>query len=122
MIDEDKGHQGIQGSDGDGYLYDYFKYLTSLALLTLGGVLTLSEKMEDTFSRYALTAVLVLVTLSGALSFSAVGEIVRGKHTGTSYKNIEAMRRVAPALLALGIGVFVYLFHKKLGISTSKAG
>lgn len=96
-------------------MYDYFKYLTSLALLTLGGVLTLSEKMEDVFSKYALTAVLVLVTVSGALSFSGVGEIVRERRTGTPYKNIELMRRAAPALLALGIGVFVYIFQKKLG-------
>ena len=115
MIDEQEGPDTSRRLEDDGYLYDYFKYLTSLALLTLGGVLTLSDTTEDRFSRYALTAVLILVTASGALSFSGVGEIVRGRRTGTPYKHIEFMRRAAPALLALGIGVFVYIFHKKVG-------
>jgi hypothetical protein len=120
MIDEQEGPDTSRRLlEDDSYLYDYFKYLTSLALLTLGGVLTLSDTTEDRFSRYALTAVLVLVTASGALSFSAVGEIVRGRRTGTPYKHIEFMRRAAPALLALGIGVFVYIFHKKVGGSPS---
>jgi len=115
MIDEPDGPNPIKPLEDDGYLYDYFKYLTSLALLTLGGVLTLSETAEDRFTRYALTAVLILVTASGVLSFSAVGEIVQGRRTGTKYPHIELIRRAAPALLALGIGVFVYLFQKKLG-------
>lgn len=114
MINDEERSELHKRDGAEGYLYDYFKYLTSLALLTLGGVLTLSEGVSDKFSRYALTAVLILVATSGIVSFSGVNEIVRAKTTGTGHKHLELMRKVAPALLASGIGVFLYIFRKKL--------
>lgn len=114
MIDDEEMPEPRRRDSTESYLYDYFKYLTSLALLTLGGVLTLSESVSDKFSRYALTAVLILVAASGVLAFSGVSEIVRARSTGTGYRHLEILRKVAPALLAAGIGVFLYLFRKKL--------
>jgi hypothetical protein len=114
MIDDEEMPEPHKRDGVDGYLYDYFKYLTSLALLTLGGVLTLSESASDKFSKYALTAVLILVAASGVLAFSGASEIVRAKSTGTGHRHLELMRKAAPALLGAGIGVFLYIFRKKL--------
>jgi hypothetical protein len=43
-----------------------------------------------------------------------VSEIVRARSTDTAPRGLETIRRAAPALLLLGIGVFVYLFQKRL--------
>ena len=58
MIDE---NETPQGREPERLLYDWFKHLTSLSLLTLGGVLSLSQAGEIAIDRNQLTIVLLFV-------------------------------------------------------------
>jgi hypothetical protein len=106
------------GSDADGelLLYDFFKHLTSLALVTLGGVLVLAEKANGANARPdMIVAVLVLISASGIAAFSGAGEIVRSRYTGSKPLAVLKIYRVAaPALLGVGVGMFLSLFAATL--------
>ena len=100
------------GQDAELLLYDFFKYLVSLSLLTLGGVLTVSQIADpEDVKRGMLLAVLVTVAASGISAFSGASELVRARYTGTPPRaGLNFHRIVAPALLALGVGMFLAMF------------
>ncbi|HYW15648.1 MAG TPA: hypothetical protein VE891_05790 [Allosphingosinicella sp.] len=101
---------------GDLVLYDYFKHLTTLSLLVLGGVLTLSQTDRGGEMKLStLLMVVAAVTLAGVVSFSASGEIARAHFHGEEPKRVDLYRKVAPAILMLGVGMFLFLFGKALG-------
>jgi surface polysaccharide O-acyltransferase-like enzyme len=101
---------------GDLVLYDYFKHLTTMSLLVLGGVLTLSQTDKGAEMKLAtLLMVVGVVTLAGLVSFSASGEIARAHFHGEEPKRIDLYRKAAPMLLLLGVGMFLFLFGKALG-------
>jgi heme/copper-type cytochrome/quinol oxidase subunit 3 len=98
--------------DGELLLYDYFKHLTTLSLLALGGVLTLAQIADrEDVKAGLLIMVLVTIALGGIAAFTGAGEIVRGRYTDTArHKSLEISRRAAPILLALGVGMFLSMF------------
>ncbi len=113
MSDEDTTVPVVDhGHDGELLLYDYFKHLTTLALLALGGILTVSQIADrEDVKPWLLATVLVTISLGGIAAFGGAGEIVRGRHTGTPrHKSVEFYRRVAPILLAIGVGMFLSMF------------
>jgi hypothetical protein len=99
-------------SDGrDGLLYDWFKHLTSLSLLTLGGILSLSQTNDADIKKHTLVGVLIAVGASGVLGFSGAEQIVQARTSGKplpAYLNV--IRQAASALLGLGVGAFLYIF------------
>ena len=101
---------------GDLVLYDYFKHLTTLSLLTLGGILTLTQTGRGAEMKLPTVLMAVgLVTLAGVVSFTASGEIARAHFHGEAPKRVDLYRKAAPAFLSLGVGVFLFLFGKALG-------
>ena len=92
-------------------LYDYFKHLTSLALLTLGGVLAIAQAADRTDVKPPML-ILVLITISagGIMSFVGAGEIVKKRYLGVPSRKIDLYRKVAPSLLALGVGMFLGVY------------
>jgi len=91
-------------------LYDYFKHLTSLCIVSLGGVLALLPNAKG-FPHGLLAAVLVVLSGAALLSFSGAAEIVRTRFKGLPLgKSVDFYRITAPMLLAVGVGMFVYLF------------
>lgn len=101
---------------GDLILYDYFKHLTTLSLLVLGGILTLSQTARGAEMKLSTVLLVVgVVTLAGVTSFTASGEIATAHFHGERPKRMDLYRKVAPALLSLGVGMFLYLFGKALG-------
>lgn len=110
-LDQAKVSAAPELGDGATFLYDYFKHLTSLSVLTLGGVLAISGRAEA--SRAAMIAVVALVGISALLAFSGTSEIVRQKTTGeVREKSLKLYRAGAPVALSLGVGAFLYLFLK----------
>jgi hypothetical protein len=72
--------------DSDALLYDWFKHLTSLSLLTLGGILGISQLVTQSgFKKHAIIVLLVAVGLSGVIGAAAFGA---------------------------GVGAFLYIFTK----------
>lgn len=96
------------------YLYDYFKHLTSLSILILGGVLAISTDVNAA-SKSSLLLVIALVAAAAILAFSGTSEVVREKVTGKRKEKSLAFYRIsAPIALSLGVGAFLQLFLKGL--------
>ena len=113
MSDDDGSIPALAShDDGELLLYDYFKHLTTLALLALGGVLTVSQMAAPADLKPAmLVIVLVILGFSGMASFAGGSEIVRARYTGAARsRSIELCRVASPALLSVGVGMFLYLF------------
>jgi hypothetical protein len=102
-------------SDSELLLYDFFKHLTSLSLLTLGGVLAISQSGDKADVKpLMLMGVLVMISAGGICSFIGASEIVRKRYTGSTLHKIELYRKVAPALLAVGVGMFLGVYADSL--------
>jgi ABC-type xylose transport system permease subunit len=102
--------------DRDALLYDWFKHLTSLSLLTLGGVLSLSQVVDSAeIKKPILAGVLVAVALAGVLAFSGAEQIVRAKTRSTPVPNqVLILQKVAPVILSMAVGAFLYIFLRAL--------
>jgi hypothetical protein len=117
MNEDDKlpGVSPDDRSESELLLYDFFKHLTSLSLLTLGGVLAIAQAADKSDVKPAmLIIVLVIISAAGIGSFVGAGEIVRKRYTGATPHNIELYRKVAPALLALRVGMFLGVYVDSL--------
>lgn len=106
----------LSHDERDMLLYDHFKHLTTLALLTLGGVLTLFQGTDPADVKPEMVIVVLLViSAAGIAAFHGAGEIVRARYTGTAqHRTVEFLRRAAPALLALGVGMVLMMFVDSL--------
>ncbi len=97
--------------DAENLSYDYFKNLTSLSVLTLGGVLTLSEKVfADQIEPWQMLVAGGLVAASGIVALQCQADIVqvsRGKKAPTAW--LRFGHRLAPALFGGGIGAFLVI-------------
>jgi hypothetical protein len=109
MIDEGDGP--VEGS-AHALLYDWFKHLTSLSLLTLGGVLSLSQVGgAGEIKRAVLITVLAFVAVSGVLAFSGADMVVKSRTQGTPLpRYIHTWRGIASVILSMGVGAFLYAF------------
>ncbi|MAX00748.1 MAG: hypothetical protein CMN72_14125 [Sphingomonas sp.] len=116
MISEDgEGPLAPHGNAADALLYDYFKYLTSLCVLSLGGVLALSEKVPAAGrGKELLIGAVIVIGCSALLSFSGTGELVRERAPDAPRRSLNFYRVTAPFLLCFGVGMFVYLFIRTL--------
>ncbi|HEX9948330.1 MAG TPA: hypothetical protein VGA98_12375 [Allosphingosinicella sp.] len=119
MSDHDEGNllaSEAPNRQGDLILYDYFKHLTTLSLLILGGILSLTQTARGAEMKLPTVLMVVgVVTFAGVISFSASGEIARSHFHGDQPKRIDLYRKAAPAILSLGVGMFLFLFGKALG-------
>ena len=118
MNDDDGQLPGVLPEDrgaSELLLYDFFKHLTSLSLLTLGGVLAIAQGADKSDVKpIMLIIVLLIISAGGICSFAGAGEIVRKRYTATSPHNLEFYRKAAPALLALGVGMFLGIYVDSL--------
>jgi hypothetical protein len=120
MIDDESQVDPRSVADTDHFdealLYDFAKFLTTLALLALGGVLTLTQTAEAQLLKkpvvgFVLGAIaLAGVTAVGAAATIAQGEGVKRKPRFTPLTQV----RIATAFLGLGAGGFLMLWWKTL--------
>lgn len=102
------------GAEGTALLYDYFKHLTSLCVLSLGGVLALIPNAKG-LKPGLIFAVLAVLGLAALISFAGTSEIVRARFLKSPLqKTVNSCRVAAPVLLSIGVGMFVYLFARTL--------
>ena len=103
----------FEGVDNDHVVYDFFKTMTSLCVLTLGGILTLSESVfGDRLSMKAMFLAAGFVAAAGIVSLQCMVDIVhirRGRQHGSHW--LRWGDRVAPGLLGGGIGAFMVLLY-----------
>jgi hypothetical protein len=92
-------------------LYDYFKWLTTLSLLTLGGVLSLSQSAELDMDNFRRTAMLAPICLAGITALTAADGIVRVRAGGKPPRlRPQHAMRLSLYSLSLGVGAFLSLF------------
>jgi len=90
-------------------LYDYAKFLTTLALLALGGVLSLSQSDDlDGVRPFSLALVIVSISIGGVSAFSTAYGIVMARAAGKE-PSPWLRRYMAVALGGIGIGVGAFL-------------
>ena len=116
MTDDGDNPVALRDADGDLLLYDFFKYLTSLALLTLGGVLIVAKDADKADVKpVMIVIVLVIISASGIAAFSGASEIVRARYSRSEpLPTLKFYRLAAPALLAIGVGMFLTLYADSL--------
>ncbi|MBB3911785.1 hypothetical protein [Sphingomonas desiccabilis] len=111
MMDEEESLDATP-HDRELLLYDYFKHLTSLCVLSLGGVLALADKGTKPV---LLVAVLVVIGGAALLSFGGTSEIVRARFAQAKpSKYLNLYRIGTPTLLSIGLGMFLYIFIRTL--------
>ena len=103
--------------DGEALLYDWFKYLTTISLLALGGVLTLSQAPDgEAIKLPVLVGVIVVIASAGVLAFSGADQLVRARLANDPLpKQVRTLQKVEPFTLAMGVGGFLYLFASGMG-------
>lgn len=106
------GEDAEPPAGGTAILYDWFKHLTSLSLLTIGGVLGLSQIAGgEGIKKALLVTVLLFVLITGVLSFSAAGEVVKSRSAGVPLPGyIHRIRTTASVAPSVGVGAFTYVF------------
>jgi hypothetical protein len=117
MTDEDDKLPGPgREQDGDLLLYDFFKHLTSLALVTLGGVLIIIKDVDPKDVKPLIVIIdIAVISLSGILAFSGSSEIARARFTGVKATgSLEFLRKAAPITLTVGVGMFLAMFVDSL--------
>ena len=97
--------------DAENLSYDFFKNLTSLSILALGGVLTLSEKVfADSIETWQMFVAAGFFAISGIVALQCQSDIVqvsRGKKAPTAW--LRWGHRLAPALVGCGVGSFLVM-------------
>ena len=86
--------------------YDYFKHLSTIALVTVGAILTWVQggKGGGTLVMLALT----LLAMSATLGFSAMNQIIAHRKTGKKLRWLFGSERLLATLaFAAGLGMFM---------------
>jgi hypothetical protein len=116
VIDDDDSQVKPEiGGDRELLLYDYLKWTTTLSLLTLGGVLSLSQASDLQLNHFKIGTVLIPICVAGVTSLSGVDAIVRARLTGKSsrFRPVTYMR-IAVGGLGIGTGAFLSMFWDAL--------
>jgi hypothetical protein len=96
-------------TDPEILLYDYSKYLLTLSMLILGGVLTISQS-GDVANRpppHVLLTILIPIAGSGFLSLSCLAAIVRSRVAGKPQTNAAKFNQAAMGMLGAGVAAFL---------------
>ena len=96
--------------------YDYFKHLTTVSLITIGGVFGLLQGDGPKLKPVAIMVVMGILAASGAISMLMTSAIaatdLRGGDTARARRVILIVQRVATALLMFGLGIFIGAFSQ----------
>lgn len=101
---------------GELLLYDYFKHMTTLALVTLGGILTISQSLDTPVPLRDLATVVVLISLGGALSLHGLETIIKARLRDRALPRwIHWYRTLAGGSFGIGTGLFLGLVWNVVG-------
>ena len=105
QLPAERGRSG----DYDLLLYDYSKHLLSLALISIGGVITLAQSsVGKTIPSKEIGVVVIILALSGLAALSCSAAVLRARQNGTPLgKSASYTHQGAMALLGVGFGWFL---------------
>jgi hypothetical protein len=117
MIDDDKLPSGApEDRYGEGLLYDLGKFLTSLSLLAIGGVLTVADTADRAdIKPFGIIMVTIVLSTAAVLACSTASSIAYGRYTGKPItKHLANYVLGTVALLGMGLGMFFFMWIDKL--------
>ena len=97
-------------------LYDFAKFLTTLALLMLGGVLTVTQTADKAVAKPPVIAIVVsFIALAGVCAISAAGKLAK-VNLSLRVERFTPQHYLmgAIAFLGMGAGGFLMLWWKTL--------
>jgi hypothetical protein len=101
--------------DADALLYDYFKHMTSLSLVSLGGALSISQLPDTELKPFSLAMVVVMLGATGVSGFAGMDEIVNSRLKGAGVsRRLWLYRKICSATLGMGVGAFLFVFFNAL--------
>ena len=97
-------------------LYDYSKHLLSLALLGLGGIVSLAQSPQgQKLPPPVVAMILVCLALSGVCALSCSATILRARQRDlTVGKSAWTSSQLAMMFLGIGVGGFIVVWIKGL--------
>ena len=121
-MNEDEGHRIAprDHAEGDRYgetlLYDFAKFLTTLSLLVLGGMLTLSAAArQGDLKIFNIIFVTVAIALAGMIAFVSANSIADARSGGREPSHhIRTLMKAATGLIGVGLGGFLAMWLDSL--------
>lgn len=87
--------------------YDYFKHLSTIALVTIGAILTWVQGDRE-YGRFMVMIGLTLVAMSAVLGFAAMNHIIMHRKDGKKLRwAFRWERGIASGVFASGLGIFM---------------
>ena len=116
--DESKAELPVHVEDryGEGLLYDLGKFLTSLSLFAIGGVLTVADTARPgDIKAFNLVTITIALATAAVLAASTSGGIAYSRFTGKPLSRyLHHYARASFALLGVGLGMFIAMWVDKL--------
>jgi hypothetical protein len=104
----------IEPSDPLARVYDYFKHLTTVSLIAIGGIFGLLQGNGPKLKPAATIVVLGVIALAAGISMMTTSAItfgeLRGKVTEKTRTQLAILQLSTTCLLMIGLGIFVGLF------------
>ena len=113
---EDNSLMPHKSSETDRALfYDYFKWITTLSLVSIGGVFSLITQSDFVFRPVDLMIVLICLAIAAATGLSGVdSQISLSSDAAKLAKRSRTLKSVAMFALGAGAGYFIVMFSDKL--------
>jgi K+-sensing histidine kinase KdpD len=118
MIDENESPPDHRPGEqyGESLLYDFAKFLTTLSILTLGGVLTIAETADrGDIKTFNIIMVSVALALSAAVAAITASIVAVGRYTNQPLPpRLELWIVTSVFLLSSGVAIFVAMWIDRL--------
>jgi hypothetical protein len=120
MIEEESRIEPARSEDpqtyGESLLYDFSKFLTTLSILALGGVLTLTQTVDRTdIKTLNIVMSVVAIALAGTLALTTANSIAYARSSGQPPpRNLHRYTLATMGLLGIGMGMFLYMWMDTL--------
>ena len=96
-------------------LYDWFKHMTTLSLVTLGGLLSILQAGKADVRPGFLEAIIVLIAIGGIIGFDGQSRILKAELANRPLPNmLKWFRSLAVWSYGLGVGLFLSLFVESI--------
>lgn len=96
-------------------LYDWFKHMTTLSLITLGGLLSILQAGKADVRPGFLEAIIVLIAVGGIIGFDGQSRILKAELANEPLPSmLRWFRTIAVWSYGLGVGLFLSLFVESI--------
>ena len=113
MISSEEQITRAATSDNDLLLYDYFKHLTTLALVALGGAISIAKGAIATST---LGTIVFAIGLGGGLALIGLLAVVRERLAGKpTSRYVRWLRTASGVLFTFGVGMFLVVMMRSVG-------